>query len=130
MIKFSNPRLQARIENYPLGGSKRGLCVFSVEYRRVKGYRFSRVTTGKPKTTTYGGKGAIVDGSDGRTYCIQHTACGSFINVWRSDFMTYTFEEHNICGVFKHRNPELYNELQDLIEEVNKKVINLSVNVF
>jgi len=70
MITFSNPRLTATFDNWPLGGARRGRCVFGIEFNPNKGYRFTRVTTGKPKVTTYGGAGAIVDGSDGRTYLI------------------------------------------------------------
>jgi hypothetical protein len=44
------------------------------------------VTTGKPKTTTYMGKAAIVDGSDERTYILQKSMYG-MVYVFRSDFM-------------------------------------------
>jgi hypothetical protein len=49
-------------------------------------FRVTRTTTGKPKTKTYGGHAAIVDGSDGRTYILQFAAGFDFIMVSRSDF--------------------------------------------
>lgn len=86
-LTFSNPRLSAVFEDWPLGGSKRGRCVFSVEYKNGRGYRFVKQTTGKPKYHTYGGACAIVDGSDGRTYLLQKAAQFDFIKVSQHDFI-------------------------------------------
>lgn len=122
MVKFSNPRLRAEIQDYPLGGSKRGLCVFNVEYKPSKGWRFTRTTTGKPKANTYGGKAAIVDGDNGRTYCIQFAGAFDFIKVYRHDFMCASPEDtgtpHNAGSVFPDQ-AERYAELKALIEQAN-----------
>lgn len=85
-LVFTNPRLEAVIEDYPLGGNKRGRCTFRVEHNPKKGYRFVKQTFGKPKADTYGGKAAIVDGNDGRTYLIQFAGDFDFIKINRFDF--------------------------------------------
>jgi len=100
-----------------LGGSKRGTCKFWVEHNPKKGYRFCRVTTGKPKTATYGGRGAIVDGSDGRTYLIQFAGVYDFISVRTHDFLSCSSEVHP-SGVFPVQ-AELYAELKALISIVS-----------
>jgi hypothetical protein len=112
MVKFSNPRLRAEIQDYPLGGSKRGLCVFQLEQHPKRGWRFTRTTTGKPKTATYGREGAVVDGDNGRTYLIQRADSFNFINVWGSDFKNVI----DAPSVFPESNPELYAELDALID--------------
>lgn len=85
MITFTNPRLRAEFSDWP-SGAKRVNCVFAVEQGK-RGYRVTRTTTGKPKTNTYGGRAAIVDGSDGRTYILQESGLYDFIKVSASDFM-------------------------------------------
>ena len=91
-MKFTNPTQRLEIADYPLGGSKRGRCVFEIERSPKHGYRCVRTTTeptgkvNKPKLLTYGGKAAIVTGEDGKTYILQHTAYG-FISIHRWDFM-------------------------------------------
>jgi hypothetical protein len=86
MVTFSNPRLEAKFDDWPLGGNRRGPCRFWFENKKGK-YRVCRQTTGKPKTQTYGGKGCIVDGDDGRTYILQFAGVYDFIQVHGSDFM-------------------------------------------
>jgi hypothetical protein len=116
MITFSNPRLKAVFDNWPMGGNKRGVATFAVEKHPTRGFRVGRTTTGKTKYDTYGGKAAIVDGDNGRTYILQLTGYG-FIKVSRSDFMS--------------AEPELKSAFPDdpnfpiyaaLIEEANKEV--------
>jgi len=86
-VQFFNPRLHAEFTDWPMGRSKRGPCVFDVEHKPGKGYRFSRTTTGKPKTSTYGGKAAIVDGDNGKTYLLQCAGRYDFVTIHRSDMM-------------------------------------------
>jgi hypothetical protein len=97
MLTFTNPRLRAEFADWPLGSNKRGKCVFELESHPKRGWRFVRTTTdpttgrvNKPKTATYGGKGAIVDGSDGKTYLIQWAGQFDFMQVRTSDFMSAT----------------------------------------
>ena len=118
MIQFSNPRLSADFENWPLGGNRRGLCTFNVEYKPNKGWRFSRKTTGKPKTATYGGKAAIVDGDDGKTYLIQFAGQYDFIQIRKSDFMSASgcignAKDPQKCAAFP--GDEVFLDLQRLI---------------
>jgi len=103
VVTFSNPRIKAEIPNYPLGGNKRGLCVFHVERKNEK-WRVGRTTTGKTKYTTWSGQVAIVDGDDGRTYILQRSDMFGFITIYRSDFkcaeqakngLPYTCHESN-----------------------------------
>ena len=118
MVTFSNPRLRAEFPDWPMGGSKRATCVFQVECHPKRGYRFTRQTTGKAKTHTYGGRAAIVDGSDGRTYLIQFAGAFDFISVSRSDFMC---AEEAVLGYHHAVFPrdEKYAELSALIAEAN-----------
>jgi len=117
MITFSNPRLVAEFSDWPLVGNKRGQCKFWMEWKKGKGHRFVRQTSGKPKTTTYGGNGVIVDGSDGRTYLVQYAGQFDFIKVWDSSFMMPPPEVHP-DAVFPDTQPELYKSLQGLIEAI------------
>ena len=116
-ITFSNPRLVATFDDWP-SGSKRVQCTFTMEYNAKRGYRFSRVTTGKPKVTTYSGKGAIVDGSDGRTYLIQQGTYNPAVIIWSSDFMCpdpkKIGREHYIP-----ENDPYFRELVNLIAQAN-----------
>jgi hypothetical protein len=81
---YSNPRTYAEIDNWPMGGSKRGTAVFSIEAKGGKGERGVRVTNGKPKALTFARKARIVDGDDGRTYIAELTAYG-FVSIMRGD---------------------------------------------
>ena len=119
MITFTNPRLSATFTDWPLGGSKRGTCVFTVTHKPGKGWRFERVTTGKPKCSTYGGLGAIVDGSDGRTYLLQKAGAFDFIKIMRSDFMSAAGEVGRGSVFPNDPNDEEYANLMAIIASVN-----------
>ena len=112
-LTFSNPRLRAEFDDWPLGGSKRGRCVFEV-VKDKRGWRTSRTTTGKPKWTTYSGQAAIVDGSDGKTYILQVAQGFGFIKVMRSDFLDASGDLGVPSAVFE-RDLELQAELLKLI---------------
>ena len=120
MVTFTNPRLQATFEDWPLG-NRRGRCVFAVESKAGKGFRFTRTTTGKPKAHTYGGQAAIVDGSDGRTYLLQFAGLYDFIKVSRSDFMDadpkVVGDTVSSSAVFEQH--ERFIELKALIKQAN-----------
>lgn len=90
-ITYSNPRMHAEIQNWPLGGKTRGFAVFDVEQTKGRGERGMRVTRkdserffSAPKRLTYARKCRIVDGDDGRTYLLSLTMSGH-ISVSRSD---------------------------------------------
>ena len=83
MAKYSNPRMQATIENWP-SGSKRVTAHFSIESDPKRGERAVRVTTGAPKKLTFARKMRIVDGADGRTYIAALTGYGH-ITIWQSN---------------------------------------------
>lgn len=114
-ITFSNPRLRAEIPDWPLGGDKRGLCVFQVERDPKRGVRISRTTFGKPKYTTYSLAGCIVDGSDGRTYLLKKSY--GMITIYRSDFK---YAETTILGrhatVSETQDTDLHQHLMTLIQ--------------
>jgi hypothetical protein len=82
-LTYSNPRLQATIENWP-SGSKRVTAHFSIEQKPGKGERAVRVTTGNPKTLTFAKLARIVDGSDGKTYIAELTTFGH-ISIMQSN---------------------------------------------
>ena len=87
---YTNPRLEAVIENWP-SGQHRTTATFRIETHPKRGQRAVRTTinpkTGKPsaaKTTTYARQVRIVDGSDGRTYIAELTMYG-FITIMQSN---------------------------------------------
>jgi hypothetical protein len=80
---YSNPRMNATIENWP-HGSQRVTAFFSIEFSPTRGERAVRVTTGAPKKLTFARKMRIVDGDDGRTYIAELTSYGH-ITIMRGD---------------------------------------------
>jgi hypothetical protein len=127
-MKFSNPRLRAEFNDWP-SGSHRVKCVFELEHKAKKGWKFYR-TTQNPKTglpnkpkgdIAYAREGAIVDGDDGRTYLIQRAGNYNFITVHSSDFKSAYFDTIQ-GGVFPESSPELFAELNAMIDEANKTV--------
>lgn len=114
-LTYTNPRTGAEFNDWPLGGSRRGYCKFHVEKHNKRGWRVGRTTTGKTKYHTYGGPACIVDGSDGRTYVLQHSGVYDAISIARSDFMNS--EEGT---VFKDSNPERFAELLEIIKSTPK----------
>lgn len=82
MIKYSNPRTRAVIENWP-SGERRVTATFWVEVHPTRGERAFRQTTGAPKKLTFARKMRIVDGDDGKTYIAQLT--GNHITIMRGD---------------------------------------------
>lgn len=116
-VTFSNPRLVAEFSDWPMGGNKRGRCVFQVEHDN-RGWRVSRTTTGKPKYTTYSGQACIVDASNGRTYILEMAKIYGFITIRRSDFMDAGSDIGRERGsVFEDREPELFAELHAIIRK-------------
>ena len=99
---LSNPRMEAIIENWPIG-RQRCKAWFAVE-SGPRGERASRRTENKsrtgwnaPKYTTYAARVRIADGDDGRTYIVRDV--GSHVNVMRGDM------EHDAGNVFP-RDPQ------------------------
>ncbi len=98
MPNYSNPRLEAVIDNWP-SSSKRTTATFKIEVNPKRGERAMRSTvdpkTGRestPKLITFSRKARIVDGDDGRTYVIRLTEYG-FVSVFRGDMQ---IEEESI----------------------------------
>jgi len=87
---YSNPRMSATIENWPMGGTKRGTAVFEIEQHPTRGERAHRTTflplqpPTAPKLLTYARKMRIVDGDDGRMYVAALTEFGH-ITIHRGD---------------------------------------------
>ncbi len=112
-MNYSNPTLKLVIDDYPLGGSKRGPCTFEVQ-KSDKGERVSRLTFGKPKFTTYADRYAIVAGEDGRTYILADVRHYGHITIYRSDFKCAPEN-----GPSRDFQPERYAELLALIDVVH-----------
>lgn len=119
--QFTNPRLEAEFTDWPLGGSRRGVCRFTVETNK-RGSRILRTTTGKPKASTYSDAVAIVDGDDGRTYLLHYGRTYDAVSIYQSD------NQHNahwadVPGgghyVHKGNEPEAFAALFALIEQAN-----------
>lgn len=105
MIQFSNPRLSASFADWPLGGSKKGVAIFKVVVGR-DGERVERVTTGKPKYSTYGTRCCIVDGSNGRTYLlIETTQYNHAIRIVMSDLVHDAHHELRMNSAYVYAKP-------------------------
>lgn len=122
MVTFTNPRLYAEILDYPIGGGKRGKCVFTVHNDPKKGYRVLRTTTGKAKLDTYATKVAIVDGNDGRTYILKFDSRGGSVSVFRHDFMCADSKAigEDARGSYVYPGDARYVELLGLVDDANK----------
>jgi hypothetical protein len=83
MTEYTNPRLNAVIENWP-HGSKRVTATFSIETHPQRGQRAIRTTTGAPKKLTFARQMRIVDGDDGRTYIAALSTYGH-VTIHRGD---------------------------------------------
>ena len=106
MTKYSNPRMEAEVANWPSGG-KRVTAWFKVETHPARGQRPTRQTTGKVKTLTYCDQVRIVDGDDGRIY---------FAELYRNVMITMRGGDLMNAGTFHDDNPR-YPELRALFEE-------------
>ncbi len=111
-MNYSNPRLSAEFTDWPLGGSKRGYCRFYMEHSPRRGWRAGRVTSGKPKFTTYCQQGCFVDGDDGRIYLLEDTGGYGFVSVMRSDFMQHETVHQG--------SDDRYGELMELIRQAHQ----------
>jgi len=89
MVTYSNPRMEAAIENWP-HGAKRVTAIFSIESNPKRGQRAVRVTTGAPKKLTFAKQARIVDGDDGKTYIAELSEYGH-ISIMHGD-MKYQHE--------------------------------------
>ncbi len=105
---YSNPRREATIENWP-SGWRRVVARFCIETGKP-GERVCRVTTGKPKKSTYSDQCAIVDGDDGRTYTLHYGELYGHVNVMQGNMK---FSEE--C---RHPSDDGYQELRDLLDQV------------
>ncbi len=117
-VKFSNPRKLAEIADYPLGGDKRGKCVFEVEDGGKKGQRCKRTTTGKPKVDTYATAVVIVDGDNGQTYVLKYSDNygTKSVTVARHDFKNAASEDTGKAqGSTFYPDDERYAELLALV---------------
>lgn len=125
MLTFSNPRIFAVIEDWPLGNGKRGPCTFQV-CRTKRGWRISRTTTGKPKYTTFGGPACIVDGNDGKTYLLRDAGVGfSHVTVSRGDLYDATAEMGGNASVFATTDYAAYVTLRELLRKSGAEEIPL-----
>lgn len=93
-MTYTNARHKAVIEDWPHGFSKRVTATFDVE-RTKRGERCSRVTTGKPKRTTYATACCIADGDDGKLYVIQFSALGGGFQIWPGTLKTCEYVGHD-----------------------------------
>lgn len=106
MKTYSSPRREATVENWA-HGRRRVTARFYIETGK-RGERVCRVTTGKPKKSTYSEQCAIVDGDDGRTYTLHYGRLYGFVGVMRGN-MKHQEETRN------PRDPG-YQELRDLLD--------------
>jgi hypothetical protein len=109
MIAYSNPRLNAIIDNWP-HGAQRVTAIFSIERDPRRGERATRTTTGATKKLTFARKMRIVDGDDGRTYIAALTGYGH-ITIHRGDMKFH----HETVFEREARYPELL-ALFELVE--------------
>ena len=86
-------RKEDRIEGWPVGSNKRATAVFTHETKPKRGQRIVRVTTGKPKPSTYYLLVCLANGSDGKTHYIGLTQFGHLAvmscDMKHSDFSVF-----------------------------------------
>jgi hypothetical protein len=87
MTRYSNPRMEAVVKDWPSGG-KRVTATFRIETHPKRGQRGTRQTTGKVKTLTYCDQARLVDGDDGRIYIAEITFHYEFVHIRGGDLMT------------------------------------------
>lgn len=105
MMKFSNPRLQAVVPDWP-HGQQRVTATFEVQTNK-RGSRVLRTTTGKPKATNYFTRAAIVDGEDGRTHVVAQSDMGPMVLI-----------PGTLKGMdyfYARTNPDMYEQIRDLL---------------
>jgi hypothetical protein len=105
-IKLSNFRRSATIEVWPLGGGKRGRCVFQHEANK-RGQRILRTTTGAPKATTYYQRIALADGDDGRIHIVGFSEYG-MLCVMASDMRHGEFTLYPKDDLFETYRQQLF----------------------
>lgn len=88
------------VDNWPLGLKRLGQCTFTIESNN-RGERCARVTTGKPKTTTYGPMCRILLADDGKTYVATTTIYG-FISILRGTMDTTHESIYNTDSHYPH----------------------------
>ena len=106
-MKYSNPRMEAIISEWPMGRDKRATATFNIEQNK-QGERAVRTTVGAPKKLTYAVKSRIVDGEDGRTYIANLTLYGH-ISIMQGDM--------KFCKESIHPSDERYAEVRALFSE-------------
>ena len=119
---MTNPRAEAFIPNWPMGGSKRGTARFYVESDAKGRQRACRTTTpdgisrwSNPKKMTYSDAMVVADGSDGRTYILDLTYSSGSPRVYVRDSAFMSF-----AVVWKDNKAEAeqYAALLALIQQV------------
>jgi hypothetical protein len=105
MTTYSNPRMEAVVENWP-SGRNRVTAKFVIEVdTKNRRERACRTTTGETKKLTYAHKARIVDGDDGRTYIVEMSSSGGHIRIMRGDMKF----QHETAFPQKPRYTELCN---------------------
>jgi len=92
-FSLSNFRKEETIQDWPIGGNRRGPAVFTHESNK-RGQRLLRTTTGKPKPSTYYERVCLVDGSDGKTHYIGWSS--GFLSVMSCNM------EHQDFSIFSN----------------------------
>jgi hypothetical protein len=98
MTNYSNPRMSADIEGWPMGRHKTATAHFHIEQTK-NGERACRQTVGATKKLTYARKMRIVDGDDGRTYIAALTEHGG-VTIWQGNMLGTA--EHASGGTLRH----------------------------
>ena len=120
MLPFSNPTKEKTLEDYPLGGSRRGKCKLWLEIVPKKGQRAMKQTEAarKPTADTYSARAAFVDRSDGKTYLLTLAQQYPMITVSRvTDFKNANLPDSNSATV--HQGDALYDTLLALINQAH-----------
>ncbi len=119
-LTFSDPVRRLEINDWPIGGKRRGQVVFEIETDVFKGVeRVSRRTTNKhgqwcqSKKTTYAPLWLICTGSDGKTYLISTGKYnpGAF-------YITESNLRFDAGQIYQDQDPEGYKAMQALFQAV------------
>jgi len=111
MTTYISATKRLEIEDYPMGGSKRGKATYYVHKDSKGRERVERTTTckgktSKPKKLTYGSDAVILTGSDGKTYPA----------VWSKEYDQITVMDSGMK--FQHESINRTHEQYDRIVEL------------
>lgn len=104
----------AVFEDWPLGGTRRGRMIFTIEADPKRGQRVHRASEGrKGHRTTYGRQWWIIRCSDGRTRLVCYSTNYAMLTIYDHTAKIYAFSD---ACTMQSNDPERYATLENFLE--------------